>query len=285
MPVLKNEKSVSSGNRAYHNIRNAMVNSKYIMSTDKVNIHYLSSGMGQCALVFVHGWLGNAGWWDAQQKYFAEKYEVVQIDLPGHGHSERSRAVWTAELYAQDIKTVAGGIDAQKIILVGHSMSGAYVLEASLSMPSVMAVILIDTLKNLDGLMTYEQAEQLILSQYRKDFRSAVENILPQYLFAGATPVRVRQQLQEEFLRNDPDLAIKVTEPLYKMDIRKTARLVNVPVRSINSDLTPTHAENNRKYFRDYDHKIISGTGHYPMLERPDEFNLLLEEILRGLGL
>ena len=29
----------------------------------------------------------------------------------------------------------------------------------------------------------------------------------------------------------------------------------------------------------------IAGTGHYPMLEKPDEFNRLLGEILRDLGL
>lgn len=43
-------------------------------------------------------------------------------------------------------------------ILAGHSMSGAFVLEASLELPQVKAIILIDTLKDLNMIITYEQS-------------------------------------------------------------------------------------------------------------------------------
>jgi pimeloyl-ACP methyl ester carboxylesterase len=31
-------------------------------------------------------------------------------------------------------------------------------------------------------------------------------------------------------------------------------------------------------------HRIIAGTSHWPQLDRPDEFNLILDEFLRGVG-
>ena len=85
-----------------------------------------------------------------------------------------------SERYADDIKAVADAVNTQEIILVGHSMSGAYVLEASLKISKVKAIILIDTLKNSDESFTKEQTEE-VLSQYRKDFKYTVENILPQF--------------------------------------------------------------------------------------------------------
>ena len=52
-----------------------------VFSADGVEIHYRSAGTGSTALVFVHGWLGNAHWWDGQLKHFSLKYQIVEVDL------------------------------------------------------------------------------------------------------------------------------------------------------------------------------------------------------------
>jgi pimeloyl-ACP methyl ester carboxylesterase len=255
----------------------------YISSTDNVNIHYTEIGKGNTSIVFVHGWLGNINWWNSQETFLKEKYKIIKIDLGGHGKSDKTRQNWTGEQYADDIKSVINQIDTTEIILVGHSMSGAYVLQASIDLPKVKAIILVDTLKDLDQDFTPEQAEQFMFSNYRKDFKSAVENILPQYLFVQETPAIIKNQLQNEFIQNDSELAINALKPLYEMDIRKIAKLVNIPVRAINSDATPTKIENNQKYFKNYNYRTIVGTGHYPMLEKPDEFNKILTELIEEL--
>jgi pimeloyl-ACP methyl ester carboxylesterase len=255
---------------------------RHVESTDHLRIHYQVAGRGSTALVFVHGWLGNTAWWDAQRAHLADRYTVVAIDLPGHGQSDTGRTAWSAAQYAEDIRAVVDQLDAPRIILVGHSMSGAYVLLASRLIARTTAIVLVDTLKDLDQVMTAQQAAPL-LALYRSDFRSAVEQVLPQYLFAPTTPPEVRARLQREFLQQDANLAVRVIEPLYAMDPREAARLVEVPVRAINSDASPTQVEHNRKYLRDFDSVTIAGTGHYPMLERPDEFNRLLDDVLATL--
>ncbi|AZA91047.1 Arylesterase [Chryseobacterium nakagawai] len=255
---------------------------KYAVSSDSQKIHYKESGNGNTAIILIHGWLGNTEWWDDQQKFLAPNYHIIQMDLAGHGKSDSARNDWNSSRYADDIKAVADAIEAQEIILVGHSMSGAYVLEASLKIPKVKALVLIDTLKNLDESYTEEQVEE-ILSMYRSDFKYAVENILPQYLFAEQTPQVVKERLQEEFLQNEPEKAINVLKPLYVTDFRNIAKQVQVPVIAINSDTSPTSLENNRKYLKDYHYVTITGVGHYPMLEKPGEFNTILDEVLKKL--
>lgn len=255
---------------------------KYAVSSDSQKIHYKESGNGNTAIILIHGWLGNTEWWDDQQKFLAPNYHIIQMDLAGHGKSDSARNDWNSSRYADDIKAVADAIEAQEIILVGHSMSGAYVLEASLKIPKVKALVLIDTLKNLDESYTEEQVEE-ILSMYRSDFKYAVENILPQYLFAEQTPQVVKERLQEEFLQNEPEKAINVLKPLYVTDFRNIAKQVQVPVIAINSDASPTHLENNRKYLKNYNYVTITGVGHYPMLEKPGEFNTILDEVLKKL--
>ncbi|SDJ56310.1 alpha/beta fold hydrolase [Chryseobacterium jejuense] len=256
---------------------------KYAVSSDGQKIHYKESGNGNTAIMLIHGWLGNSEWWTDQQKYFAPHYRVIQIDLAGHGKSDSSRKDWTSSRYADDIKAVTDTIDSQEIILVGHSMSGAYVLEASLKIPNVKALVLIDTLKDLDESFTEEQAEEIMFTHYRKDFKYAVENFLPQYLFAEQTPAAVKERLQYEFLQNEPEKAIHVLQPLYKTDFRGFAEQVQIPVIAINSDASPTNLETNRKYLKNYDYVTITGVGHYPMLEKPEEFNIILDGVLKKL--
>ncbi|MGG5210861.1 alpha/beta fold hydrolase [Chryseobacterium sp. MIQD13] len=257
---------------------------KYAQSSDGQNIHYKESGQGNTSILFVHGWLGNEEWWNSQQEYLKDHYQVIQMDLAGHGKSDASRNEWKSELYADDIKAVANQINSSEIILVGHSMSGAYVLEASLKIPNVKALILVDTIKDLDEAFTEEQAEQILFVHYRNDFKNAVENILPQYLFSKETPPEVKQKLQNEFLQNTSETAINLLRPLYKTDFRETASKVQIPVRAINSDNFPTNIENNRKYLKDYNYVEVAGTGHYPMLENPKEFNRILHDILKELS-
>lgn len=256
---------------------------KYAVSSDGQKIHYKESGIGNTTVIMIHGWLGNTEWWTDQEKYFTPHYHIVQMDLAGHGKSDSTREEWTSSHYADDIKAVANAINTQEIILIGHSMSGAYVLEASLRIPKVKALVLIDTLKDLDESFTEEQAEEIMFTHYRKDFKYAVENFLPQYLFAEQTPVAVKERLQYEFLQNEPEKTINILKPLYKTDFRKIAEQVQIPVIAINSDASPTNLESNRKYLKNYDYVTITGVGHYPMLEKPEEFNIILEEVLKRL--
>ena len=253
-------------------------------SLDGEIIHYRDSGSGATTLVFVHGWLGSGHWFDQQEEFFRKTYRVVLVDLAGHGQSSRTRSEWSADNYVHDIEAVVNSLDASNVILVGHSMAGAFVLEASRRLPVVSAVVVIDTLKDLDRMITPEQAEQFLFQHYREDFEDAVRIILPQHLFVETTPIDVKNRLQAEFLKNEGSFAINAIAGLYQMDVPKIAQAVSVPVRAINSDYAPVNVESNRKYLADYDYKTLSGTGHYPMLEKPDEFNEVLAQTIEALS-
>jgi sigma-B regulation protein RsbQ len=246
-------------------------------------VFYECKGKGSPALLFVHGWLGSSAWWVAQEMYFADRFTVLRMDLPGHGRSAPPSDEWTSGGYADAICAVIDDAGGPEVVLVGHSMAGAYALEASLIAPQVQAVVLVDTLKNLDGLMNYEQADRMLLSRYREDFRSTVETFLPGFLFSPTTPTDVRERLLNEFLTVEPGRAVHALEPLYRMDVRSVAERVGVPVRGIHSNFTPTNVEANRRVFANYDFIEIPDAGHYPMLERSEAFNQALTRVLESL--
>lgn len=250
-----------------------------VNSADGVEIYVESSGLGSTALLFVHGWMGNARWWDAQASVFSDGRQAMAMDLGSHGLSGKRERL-SLQAYAGDIVAAASCSQGDSLVLVGHSMSGAYVLEASLRLERVSAIVLVDTLKDLDQLPTPEQGREL-LENYRRDYEGTVKGFLAERLFTKRTPREVKSRLISEFLTHDGNFAADAVAPLYQMDVRALAQKITVPVVGINSDYSPSSLRNNRKYFEKYNVLEIEGTGHYPMMEEPDSFNHALEMTLQ----
>jgi len=68
------------------------------------------------------------------------------------------------------------------------------------------------------------------------------------------------------------------------LDIKQSFLAANVPIRCINARPFPpnnskTKVETNRKY-ANFDAVLMQGVGHFPMLEKPEEFNNHLHKVL-----
>lgn len=78
-------------------------------------------------LLAVHGWLDNAASFAMLAPHLAERFYVVAIDLPGHGHSShRPLGVWYHLIdYADELHDAAAVLGWEKFTLLGHSLGGA----------------------------------------------------------------------------------------------------------------------------------------------------------------
>ncbi len=252
------------------------------ISFDGTSISFETCGHGETAILFVHGWLGNRHWWDHQKDAFSQKYQIVQMDLAGHGESSL-RKVPSVKAYAEDIKAVVEKLGLKKVILVGHSMSGSNVIEAyGLIQAQIPMVILVDTLLDLDQLPSLNEAAPFF-DGMKNDYKATIEIGFAQFVFAKTSPKAVVERIVREVSSTNPSAAIAKLEPFYTTDIREACSRIKAPVRSINADLFQTNAAANKKYFADFDYEIIHGVGHYPMLEAPTEFNKALDRILISL--
>jgi len=85
-------------------------------------------------------------------------------------------------------------------------------------------------------------------------------------------------------LTMDREVVARIMEGLAGYDLGAALRRAGIPIRAINGDLWPTAIDANRKVAPDFDAVIMKGAGHYPMLERPDEFNRILTGVVNGLA-
>lgn len=252
-------------------------------SADGVEIAYDTRGEGDLALVFVHGWCGCRSFWKEQLDVFAEKRRVVALDLAGHGASGKDRKEWTMDAFATDVEAVIKAADVKRAILVGHSMGGPVSLLAAKRMPDrVAAVVGVDTIHNVEFRFPEEHMKQVIAA-YETDFEGTMRMFLKGTLPAGADPDLVRQ-LTDKVLDVDRKMATAVMRTMAAFDQKDALEGAKVPVRCINAApglpfAMPTAVDTNRKH-ADFDVVLMEGVGHFPMLEKPKEFNEKLAEQL-----
>lgn len=255
-------------------------------SGDGVPIAYDVRGKGDLALVFIHGWCGDRSFWKGQLDVFAERYRVVALDLGGHGASGKDRAEWTAESMAGDVEAVLKAAEVKRAILVGHSMGGPISLLVAKRMPDrVAAVVGVDTLHNVEFKWPEEQTKQ-ILAAMEADFETTMRGFMSGMVPEGTDPALVKYLL-DKVIGADRKMALGLMRALTTFDTKAALAGAKVRVRCINAAPSlpfamPTAVDVNRKY-GDFDVVLMEGVGHFPMLEKPKEFNEKLAETLKKL--
>jgi pimeloyl-ACP methyl ester carboxylesterase len=82
-------------------------------------------------LVFIHGVLNDHSVWILQTRYFAHHgYNVLAVDLPGHGRSEGS-CPKTVEEAAEFILALLAAAGVKRAALIGHSWGSLIALHAA----------------------------------------------------------------------------------------------------------------------------------------------------------
>ncbi len=256
-------------------------------SADGIEIVYDTRGEGEMALVFVHGWCGDRSFWKEQLDVFAEKHRVVGLDLAGHGASGKDRKEWSVDAFAADVEAVMKAADAKRAILVGHSMGGPVSLLAAKRMPDrVRAVVGVDTLHNVEFKWPEEQTKQF-LAMWEADYEGTTRMFLKGMLPSDADPA-LSKYVTDKVLGADRRMATGVMRTLTAFDAKAALEGAKVPVRCINAApgtlqfAMPTAVETNRRH-GDFDVVLVEGVGHFPMLEKPKEFNEKLAEWLKKL--
>jgi pimeloyl-ACP methyl ester carboxylesterase len=253
------------------------------LSFDSVRIAYDVNGEGNTALIFVHGWSCDARYWQKQVPVFAQNYQVITVDLAGHGHSSFDREEFTMMSFAKDIEAIIKKENIDRAILIGHSMGGAVIAEsAKLNPEGVIGIIGVDTLQNIT-LRTPQNEIDEMLKPFEADFKIATYNFVLSMFPTGADE-KLKNWIKEDMSSAPKEVALSAFRNYLGQYANGEAKTVfehiTIPVVSINAKLWPTAAEQNKKYIRDYQLFYVEGTGHFPMLEKPEEFNRLLENAI-----
>ena len=92
-----------------------------------LTIRYATIGRG-APLLLIHGFGAMLEYWYKNIEYFAQKYQVICVDLPGFGYSDAPQSSADVDYYADFIKHFMDGLGLNTADIVGHSLGGAVAL-------------------------------------------------------------------------------------------------------------------------------------------------------------
>jgi len=257
-------------------------------SRDGVEIAYATYGEpdGDApAVVLVHGWSGNRGYWVHQTDFLAERHHVIAVDLGGHGESGLGRDDWNLTAFGDDVVAVIEEVGAQKIALVGHSMGGDAIVHAARRLGDrVVGVVWVDVFRSL-GSEPQSSPEELdaFLAPFREDFEAAVQRFVCN--MAGETADGdLVGQIAAGMAAAPREVALGCLRYARNRQPPILAALPHIaaPIIAINPDIGPTDVDAMRR--RGVEPIVLDGVGHFLMIETPDQFNPVLAATLASFG-
>jgi len=254
---------------------------KIKIQDNSVNIAYTDTGKGDTTLLFVHGWLINGSYWSNQVDFFSKKYRVVTIDLPGFGQSGKNRNSWTVKDFGRDVDSVITQLNLKNVILIGHSMGGDIIIEAAIHAPDhIICLVGIDNLLNVGQVQSPELKKEIadFTTALKKSFKANTTAYFSQYLFYKTTDSITRKRVLNDVARADSTIAIPCIESIMdaEPDAATKLKATKKKLYLINSDIHQTYTGGFKANGIPFELKEIHATGHFPMVEKPAEFNALL---------
>jgi len=241
------------------------------VENDGARIWYSTHGSGE-PVILLHGGLGNSGNWGYQVPSLVESgRRVILIDSRGHGRSTRDSRLYTYELMASDVLAVMATLKVQKAAVVGWSDGACIALILAMRAPARITRVFFFAC-NMDPSGTKEIAWpnpviDRCLSRHRKD-----------YAQLSATP----DQFDAFFAA--VGLMMK-TEPNYSA---QQLAGIQVPVSIVISErdefIRLEHAEYLARTIPGARSILLSGVTHLAPLQRPDQFNSVLQTFLAAAG-
>ena len=96
-------------------------------------------------LIFVHGGMAHADWWNFITPYFLKTHRVIAMNLGGMGDSEW-RKEYSTETWGLEIEGVCKKEKLKKPIIIGHSLGGMCgVYAASIMKKNLYGLVIVDT--------------------------------------------------------------------------------------------------------------------------------------------
>lgn len=252
-----------------------------VTSIDEVSINYCSyNSKNKTPILFIHGWSCDQTYWKNQVEHFSKQFNVVTLDLAGHGLSGLNRKDWNIQNFAKDVSVVIRKLKLSNVILVGHSMGGAVMLETYQQIPEkIKAIIGVDTYKNIEKEPLEPNSIEDILKPFKDNFKNKVYD-LAYNMTCPETDSILRAEIVNDMSSAPEDIALNIQRELMKYNYVEAFHQVEIPIYSINSDRYENNIEGAKRNTKSFEVVFMSNVGHFGMLEDPESFNTILSELL-----
>ena len=242
-------------------------------TVDGIKIHSTTTGKGPKTVILVHGWTCDESTWNSQVPELSKEFRVITLDLPGHGSSGAPKdGKLSMDLFARAVEAVRKDSKADRVVVVGHSMGTPVVIQYARLYPEHAAALVF-----VDGGVTMPSGGRLPNPQAvgGPDGPKARETMI-RSMFSESTTPDMQKHILSMMLAAPESTAVGAMQATFDPANWK-GDVLNQPILGLYADHSRAgNPEYMKAHFPNLDYEEIAGTGHFLMLEKPQEFNRLL---------
>jgi len=255
---------------------------------NNINLYYEIHGSG-APLVLIHGLGSSTRDWQDQLDHFAKNYQVVLIDMRGHGQSDKPIGPYSIPLFATDVALLLQELQLTPAHVVGISMGGMIAFQLTVDHPRLVK-----------SLVIVNSAPEFIVRTFREKLKlwqrfaivrllgmRKMGQVLAGRLFPGPEHERLRQVFVERWAENDPRAYRDAMQAIVGWSVADKLDRITCPVLVLASDQDYSSVAEKQAYVDQIAPGklvVIKDARHALPAEKPEAFNQALDSFLKNLS-
>lgn len=233
-------------------------------------VHALEYGTGDRVLLLLHGLSGSSRWWSRNIPELSRHYRLLVPDLIGFGRS-RAASLPPIDEAAALLGEWMDSMELGPVVVVGHSMGGQIAIHLAAADPSRLEKLVLIDSAGIPRNLSVSTA-----------LRFAAE-VAP--LWRWGDP-RFLPVIAGDAWAAGPRVLMRAVWHIVRDDVRPLLPRITVPTLILwgeRDTLVPlSDAWKLREGLPDARIVVLRGAAHNPMVDRPADFNRLLQRFLDG---
>ncbi len=107
-------------------------------------IHYYRAESANPHLLLIHGISDNGLCWLRLAQDLAGSYDIIMVDLRGHGSSSKPAEVYSIQDHAADVAGLLTNLDLGKTAIMGHSLGASVAALLAANFPQLISCVILE---------------------------------------------------------------------------------------------------------------------------------------------
>ena len=258
-----------------------------MLNLPDMELFYEVTGDGP-PLLLIHGLGSSSRDWENQVEPFAKDYQVITLDLRGHGQSSKPTGPYSVRMFAEDTDALIRALGVAPVHVVGISMGGMVAFELAVRFPEL--------LRSMVVVNSYPEMRVETFREYLQIWRRYIflellgmrgtGLMLSKHLFPYPEQADLRELFVQRWAENDKRAYRESLRAIVNWDVEERISEIRCPVLVVASDQDYMPLEEKKDYAAKIPNAklvVIEDARHAVTAERPEQFNAIVMEFLANL--